>query len=128
MFRFNGNTHRLSTSNKRNSFGLSCIDGIINESNLILLKSEYSYLQYHWCPIALIVIFIEWTSSLRYKILIDGTAIITRTTTGSVVHVISTILPCSMNRSVYIFNVENNITIKIISVMKIKIIIVKSWK
>lgn len=46
---------RLSTSRSQNPFILSWLVGIINESNSIFKKSEYSYLQYHWCPIALIV-------------------------------------------------------------------------
>lgn len=53
--KLNGITHRLSTSNKRNSFIFSWFDGIINESKLKLKKSVYSYVQYHWCPIDLIV-------------------------------------------------------------------------
>lgn len=46
---------RLFTSNKRNEFKEISFVGIIYESNSILMKSEYSYDQYHWCPIVLIV-------------------------------------------------------------------------
>ena len=40
----------LSTSKSRN-----VLDGDMYESNSILLKSLYSYLQYHWCPMILTV-------------------------------------------------------------------------
>jgi hypothetical protein len=42
---------------------LSC--GVMYESNSALMKSEYSYLQYHWCPIAFKVKAGLWISSIR---------------------------------------------------------------
>lgn len=60
-----GKIHRLSTSKSRNSLVFKLKEGVINELNSIKKKSEYSYLQYHWCPKALIVIFLLWVSSVR---------------------------------------------------------------
>ena len=56
---------RLSTSRRRNSDDFRSDEGIIYESNSILGKSEYSYDQYHWWPIVLIVIAGVFTSSNR---------------------------------------------------------------
>jgi len=60
-----GKIHRLSTSRRRNSLFIKLSRGIIKESNSILLKSGYSYLQYHWWPIALIDSLLVWISSVR---------------------------------------------------------------
>lgn len=60
-----GRTHRLSTSNSRNSLFISWLVGIIKESNSIFMKSEYSYLQYHWCPIDFRESLLLWISSVR---------------------------------------------------------------
>lgn len=60
-----GITVRLSTSRSRSSFSFKSFLGIIYESNSILGKSEYSYDQYHWCPIVLIVIAGVFTSSSK---------------------------------------------------------------
>lgn len=61
----NGITVRLSTSRRRKVDLLFIIVGIIYESNSMFLKSEYSYDQYHWCPMALIVNLGFTTSSSR---------------------------------------------------------------
>lgn len=45
-----GRTARLSTSKSRKSPSWSSSDGSMYESNSMLLKSEYSYDQYHWWP------------------------------------------------------------------------------
>ena len=50
-----GRTARLSTSRRRNSPDQRSSEGIIKESNSRSAKSEYSYLQYHWWPVAFIV-------------------------------------------------------------------------
>ena len=60
-----GRIQRLSTSKRRNSWGKSWFVGIINESNSTEEKSEYSYLQYHWWPIALIDSLLLWISSVK---------------------------------------------------------------
>lgn len=56
IFDINGITIRLSTSISRKLKLFISFEGIIYESNSIFLKSEYSYDQYHWCPMVLIVI------------------------------------------------------------------------
>lgn len=40
--KLNGRIHRLSTSRRRNSLFISWLVGIMNESNSIFIKSEYS--------------------------------------------------------------------------------------
>ena len=61
----NGIIVRLSTSKRRRSDIFNSLEGIMYESNSTLGKSEYSYDQYHWCPIVLIVIAGVFTSSRR---------------------------------------------------------------
>jgi hypothetical protein len=65
----------------------------IYESNSIFLKSEYSYLQYHWCPIDFKEIAGLLISSNRYKIRNDGNAINKRTIAGRIVQIISIVCP-----------------------------------
>jgi hypothetical protein len=65
--RFIGTTNRLSTSSSRYSPVCSSSVGTIYESNSMFVKSEYSYLQYHWCPTVLIVSDGVFTSSVRYS-------------------------------------------------------------
>jgi len=60
-----GIIHRLSTSRSRNSLFFKLFIGTIKESKSTLLKSGYSYLQYHWCPIALIDNLLLCISSVR---------------------------------------------------------------
>jgi len=88
-----GKTQRLSTSNKRNSFKFNELDGVINESKFKLMKSEYSYLQYHWWPIVLIVSLLLCISSVRYKILMDGIAIKIKINIGVIVQINSIVCP-----------------------------------
>lgn len=64
----------------------------------MLEKVVYSYDQYHWCPIDLIVIFVELISSVRYKILIEGIAIKIKMNIGIIVQMISMIWFCIRNR------------------------------
>lgn len=66
-----GKIKRLSTSNSRNDLKLFKSLNI-NESKFTFLKSEISYLQYHWCPILLIDIIGEYISSDKYKIFNEG--------------------------------------------------------
>lgn len=65
--RFIGITSRLSTSRSRNSPVFSSSAGSIYESNSMFVKSEYSYLQYHWCPTVLTVSDGLLISSVRYR-------------------------------------------------------------
>lgn len=124
----NGRTQRLSTSKSRNSWGKSWLEGIIKESNSKEEKSEYSYLQYHWWPIDLIESLLLWISSVRYKIFNDGMAIKIKINIGIMVQTNSIVCPWRRNRSVNLFVVIEIIIKRISKVIKIKIIIVKSWK
>jgi len=58
----------------------------------------------------------------------EGIAIAIKTNTGKVAHKNSNKCPCKRNRSVYLFIQINNIIKKIINIIIVKIIIVKSWK
>lgn len=60
-----GRAIRLSTSNKRYSPTCKSWGCVIYESISIEEKSVYSYLQYHWCPIAFSVILGFLTSSVK---------------------------------------------------------------
>jgi len=59
----------LDVSNNRIKF-----DSCKNESKDRFFISEYSYDQYHWCPITLMVRAGEWYSSVIYRIFNDGNA------------------------------------------------------
>lgn len=74
------------------------------------LKSEYSYLQYHWCPIVFKVIEGLLISSRRYNSRREGRAININTMAGIIVQIISMVCPCDKNRLVK--ELKNNITIK----------------
>jgi len=102
--------------------------GIIYESNSTSRKSEYSYLQYHWCPIVLSVTLGLFTSSSIYKSRKDGKAIKIKIIAGTTVQIISIVCPSSKNRLV--IELKNNVAIiyptKV--VIKISTIIAWSWK
>lgn len=100
----------------------------MNESKVKLIKSEYSYLQYHWCPIDLIVNLLLWVSSVKYKILIEGIAIKIKINIGVIVQINSMVCPWRRNRSINLLFIILNIMNLIINIIKIKIIMVKSWK
>jgi len=98
-----GTTIRLSTSRSRNSPGVNSDVGVMYESNSTFGKSEYSYLQYHWCPIVLIVREGFASSSLRYRSRSDGRARNSRVIAGRTVHTVSTSCASMVNREVYLF-------------------------
>jgi len=123
-----GRMQRLSTSRSRNPSFISWSVGIINESNSIFEKSEYSYLQYHWCPIVLIDNLLLWISSVRYKIFKEGIAIKIKINIGIIVQINSIVWPWRRNRLIITLFIIIVIINKIIIVMNVKIIIVKSWK
>lgn len=126
--KLNGRIHRLSVSSSRNSFNFRSLEGIIYELNSMSIKSEYSYLQYHWWPIHLIVILLWLFSSEIYKIFKEGIAMNIKIIIGEIVQIISIKCPWSKNRLVILLKSKKIIENKIIEVIKIKIIIVKSWK
>jgi len=92
------------------------------------MKSEYSYLQYHWWPIDLIVSLLLNNSSVKYKILIEGIAIKIKIIMGVMVQINSIACPWSKNRLTNLLLIKVNRINKINNVIKVKIIIVKSWK
>jgi hypothetical protein len=94
-----GHTILLSTSNKRNCPTSNKSSGTTYDSNSTVspesfIKSLYSYTQYHWLPIAFIVIAGFTTSSLKYNNTNDGNAINTNTIAGNIVHTTSNVAPC----------------------------------
>lgn len=105
----NGKITRLSTSSKRNSLISNSLEGFIYESNSILKKSEYSYDQYHWCPIIFNVNIGLLTSSNMYNNRNDGKAIKIKIIAGNKVQTNSINWPSSKNR--LIRPLRNNITI-----------------
>lgn len=126
--KLNGIIHRLSTSKSRNSFNWSWLGGIINELNSTLKKSVYSYFQYHWLAIHLIVVVFWLRSSIKYKILIDGIAINMRINIGIIVQISSIRWFWSRNRLFNLFLISDIIINRIMVVIDTIIIIVKSWK
>jgi hypothetical protein len=63
--------------------------GIMYESISMSEKSVYSYLQYHWWPIAFRVKDGFLTSSVRYSNRSDGRARDTRIIAGTIVQIVS---------------------------------------
>lgn len=75
----------LSTSIKRKLFFE--IELIIYDSKLILLKSEYSYDQNHWCPKILIDKIGDLISSIKYNKWREGIAMKIRIIGGIIVQI-----------------------------------------
>lgn len=123
-----GKIHRLSTSSRRNSLIFSWLVWIIKESNFILWKSEYSYLQYHWCPIDLIDNFLWLISSVKYKIFKDGIAIKIKIIIGKIVQISSIEWPFKRNRLINLLFINNKKIDRINIVIRMIIIIAISWK
>lgn len=67
-------------------------------------------------------------SSVKYKILIEGIAIKIKIIIGVIVQINSIKWPWSKNRLINLLKIIVDIINRIIRVIKIKIIIVKSWK
>jgi len=67
-------------------------------------------------------------SSVKYKILIEGIAIKIKIIIGVIVQINSIKCPWSKNRLINLLLIIENIINRIRRVIKIKIIIVKSWK
>jgi len=78
--------------NKRNNFEVS-----MNLSVSVDLREVYSYLQYHWCPMDLIVMVGCFVSSIRYRVFRDGRAIKISIKEGRMVQIVSISCPSIMN-------------------------------
>jgi hypothetical protein len=100
MNEFIGSVVWLSVANRLNIFFSYISCDIMYESNSAFMKSEYSHLQYHWCPVAFNVRVRLWISSVRYNSCSDGTAINTRIIAMANVQATSIIWPSSMYRFV----------------------------
>jgi len=61
------------------------------------MKSEYLYLQYHWCPVAFNVTDGLWISPIKYKNLSEGVAIEIKMIAGEKVHTVSIICLYNVN-------------------------------
>lgn len=72
----------------------------------MFMKSEYSYLQYHWCPTVLIVRDGVLISSVKYRRCRDGTAKNTRVTAGRIVHTVSICWASISVREVNLFSIS----------------------
>lgn len=125
---FIGTTLRLSTSKSRNILFSISLDGIMYESNSTLLKSEYSYDQYHWCPTVLIVIEGLYTSSRRYKSRIEGSPIKIKIKLGTMVQNNSSSWDSSIYWSILVLNIVENRLNPTIEMIRIRIVRVWSWK
>lgn len=82
-------------------------EGVINELNSIVLNSVYSYLQYHWWPIDLIVILLLYISSDIYKIFKDGRAIKIKIKIGKIVQINSIKWFCSKYRLINLLKIND---------------------
>jgi len=121
-----GTTVRLSTSNRRiPSYGNSFV-GSMYESNWVSKKSEYSYLQYHWCPIVLIVMEGTFTSSSKYKRRKEGSAMKISVMAGKIVQMVSISCPSARNRFEKVLARRVVIIYATIVVIRMRIIIVWS--
>lgn len=127
-----GTTTRLSVSNWRNIPRPKSLSGIMYESKVKISspaqKSVYSYSQYHWWPMAFTVRLGDGESSIKYKRDKEGRAIWIRINPGIVVQIHSITWPCSRPLKIILFNNMLIIIYPTNLMIKIKIMLVKSWK
>jgi len=76
------------------------------ESISTFMKSVYSYLQYHWCPMVFTVIEGCPTSSVIYKIRREGRARTKRIRAGRIVHTVSIVWASIMYRFTCLFAIR----------------------
>jgi hypothetical protein len=91
-------------------------------------KSEYSYLQYHWCPIVLIVTEGEFISSVKYKSRNDGIARNIKITAGRTVQIVSICCASDLTREVNFLNINLSIAYVTTVTINAKITSAWSWK
>lgn len=63
------------------------MDLSINSSTWVCFIDVYSYSQYHWCPLTLMVTEGVLVSSIKYKVFKEGSAINRRNTPGITVQI-----------------------------------------
>jgi len=73
------------------------------ESNSNFVKSEYSQLQYNWCPTVCSVITGLRISSIKYSRHRDGIAINTKVTAAAIVQIVPIICHSKINNLVCLF-------------------------
>lgn len=100
-----GRAIRLSTSRRRYSPRARSWGCVIYESISILEKSVYSYLQYHWWPMAFNVRLGFLTSSVKYKRRSDGIARNRRIIAGIMVQIVSICWASMRYRLVNLFSI-----------------------
>jgi len=124
----NGREMQLSTSKRRIELFSLEFKGIMYESNSLSGKSEYSYLQYHWCPNVFNVIKGLYTSSIRYRIRIEGNPIAKRMAIGATVQNSSTSWASSICKLRFLFAIVLIRLKPTIEIIKIKMSRVWLWK
>ena len=100
-----GRTNRLSTSRSRRSpisksdssfkyeSNVNVSSASINCSPSTVKSVEYSYDQYHWCPIHFTVNEGSTISSIEYRRAIEGSAMASKINVGTIVHPSSRAVP-----------------------------------
>lgn len=106
--------------------GIICLS--MKLSVWMLAKSEYSYDQYHWCPMHFIEIEGLAVSSIRYKAFIEGRAIKINMIDGIIVHTVSISCPSDKNLLNFLLFFEAMIIYRVIVVILTSTIIEWSWK
>jgi len=90
-------------------------------------KSEYSYLQYHWCPMALSVILGCLTSSVKYSSRSDGRAKNRRIIAGRIVQIVSICWASMRYRCEYLLIIKVYMAYPTTVITNVRIISVWSW-
>ena len=87
----------------------------------MLGKSEYSYLQDHWGPVALIVTDGELISSVKYSRRRDGIAKNINVIAGRTVHTVSICWASLVTRDVYLLDINKIIPYATIDITNVRI-------
>jgi len=89
----------------------------------VIVKEEYSYDQYHWCPVALIETRGFFVSSIMYKVFSEGMAIKINMIDGRMVQMVSISCPSvTYLLKILLFIIEMS-KYKVKIVIRVKIII-----
>lgn len=107
----------------RRMFDLSMKFSVSREFN-----DEYSYDQYHWCPLIFNVILGDFVSSIRYKVFREGRAIKISSNAGRIVQIVSISCPSITNLLNFFLIISDKTRWIVRIVIKVKMIIAWSWK
>jgi len=94
----------------------------------MLVKSSYSYFQYHWCPITLIVSSGFSASSIRYSNCRDGIARNIKIILGIIVQISSLLCASFIFRFMSLFKSIKSSEYLIMIIIINMVIITESWK